>query len=144
MLAYLLTSTPAAPALTGLLALADRSHHVAVEQTVHGLAVVLHHDGFNPLTHHHGFVARALTLIAQRPAEANPDHVIQFTGSAPSEPCSALVIKRASPSSVPEVFAPSHQELRPKLLTAASKTRSRASPDSSGVLLSFRSTVLLI
>jgi hypothetical protein len=137
---YLLTATPLAPALTALLALADRGHHLAMQQTSGGIAVVLRHDCFNSPTHRHAFIARTLTLLAQPTSASQPDHVIQFGASAMSaETAIALV----AVESAPEILASG--DLLPR---SASKTVSsqhcHPPPGASGWLWNVRSPVLLI
>lgn len=143
-LLYLLTGTPLLPSVTTLLAMADRSHHVAVRQTTGGIQVVLHHDCVNSPLHHHGLAARALTLIAQRPAEGQADHVIQFSASAVSQQTSAPAI--ASPPDAPaaELISPCDLWSCPAPLTLVPAAHTRPPPDPGGLLLSLRSTVLLI
>ena len=140
----LVTATPLAPALTALLALADRSHPVAVQQTARGIQVVLRHNFFNSPTHRHGMVARALTMIAERPVGSQPDHVIQFAASATSEQASALAIEPAPGAPAPGLF-PSYDFLTcPARPTAVPAAHPRPPPGTSGLLLSLRSTVLVI
>ncbi|MEK7678106.1 MAG: hypothetical protein AAB676_19930, partial [Verrucomicrobiota bacterium] len=137
-------ATPLAPALTALLALADRSHPVAVQQTARGIQVVLRHNFFNSPTHRHGMVARALTMIAERPVGSQPDHVIQFAASATSEQASALAIEPAPGAPAPGLF-PSYDFLTcPARPTAVPAAHPRPPPGTSGLLLSLRSTVLVI
>src|SRR6185436_10784128 len=89
VLLYLLAGTPLTLAVTTLLATSDRSHHVAVQATAEGIQLVLRHDCVNSPTHRHGIVARTLTLMAQRPVEGQPDHVIAFAASAASHQAAA-------------------------------------------------------
>jgi len=88
---FLVATTPLAPMLTVLMGMVDRSHHVALQPTVNGLQVVLRHDCPGSSTHRHGLVARALTLLAQRPSGAQPDHVIQFAACPPAEQPPAVI-----------------------------------------------------
>jgi hypothetical protein len=144
VLVYLLSAMPLVPGLTALLATLDRSHHVAVQQTADGLQVVLRHDCVNAPAHRHGLVARALTLIAQRPAEGHPDHVIQFAASATSQPASTFTLAPATGEPASILFPPC--EFLPCVARPAARTavRPRPPPDASGSLLSVRSIVLLI
>lgn len=137
---YLLTATPLAPALTALLALADRSHNVAIQQTTGGVTVVLRHDCANSPTHRHGVVARTLTLIAQRTSEAQPDHVIQFSASTTSIPVSI------APPIIDSVSnAPALCDVTLCVSPAVTQEIPRPPPPgASSSLLSTRSTVLLI
>jgi hypothetical protein len=73
----------ASPLGLGLAALAgalDRSHHLSVQGGRAGLQLVLQHGGCRA-AHHHGVLARALTVFARPASATNPDHVIQFRGS---------------------------------------------------------------
>lgn len=142
---YLLTGTPLVPSVTTLLAMADRSHQVAVQQTGVGIRVVLRHRCVTCPAHRHGIIARALTLIAQRPAEGHPDHVIQFAASAVSQRAPALALTPAARAPAPELFPPPC-DLRPcpALLTSVLAAHPRPPPDAGGLLISLRSTVLLI
>jgi len=143
-LLYLLTATPVALALTALLALADSSHHLAIQQTEHGIQLVLHHDRVNSPTHRHGMVARALTLIAQRPVGAQPDHVIEFTARATSEQTPALAFGPTPDSLALEPFFQYETLPYPVRLNTASTVYPRPPPGIVGSLLNTRSTVLLI
>lgn len=136
---YLLVTTPLAPALTALLALADRSHHVAIQQTTEGVTVLLRHECANSPIHRHGIVARALTLIAQRTSQGQPDHVIQFSASA------ITVLVSIAPTTIePASEAPASCDLLICASPAVSPKIPRSPPDTSSSLLSTRSTVLLI
>jgi len=141
---YLLTGTPLAPVLTTLLALTDRNHHVAVQQTAGGIQVVLRHDCVSSPAHHHGIIAQTLTLIAQRPAEGYPDHVIQFAASAVSQRACAVILTPATGAPAPELFPPGDFRPCPAALTAVSAAHPRPPSDASGLLISLRSTVLLV
>ena len=144
VLLYLLTAIPLTPTLTALLAMADRSHQVAVQPTAHGIQVVLRHVCFNSPAHRHGLVARALTLFAQRPVEGRLDHVIQFAASPLSDQAPALILAPASDSPAPELLPPSGIQPRPSWLIAALMGPLRPPSDASGALVNVRSTVLLI
>jgi hypothetical protein len=141
---FLVTTTPLAPVLTTGAGLADRSHHVALQQTARGIQVVLRHECPNSPTHRHGIVARALTLMAERPVGSQPDHIIQFTASAPLEQPPAFIL------------APAPDEIGPHLLIPCSAWRSltwlplppaaypRPPPLANSLPLQTRSTVLLV
>ena len=144
MLLCWLTGTPLVPGLTTLLAMADRNHHVAVQLAAEGIQLVLCRDCVNSPSHRHGIIAQALALIAERPAEGHPDHVIQFAASSVSQRASAPAIAPAPDSPAPEFFPPF--DLRPCAapLTSVPAAHPRPPPDASGLLSSLRSTVLLI
>lgn len=133
---YLLTATPLAPMLTAFLAQADRSHHVSIQQKPGGIAVVLRHDCFTP-AHRHGFVARTLTVIAQRTTASQPNHVIQFIGCAISAEAARAV------EAAPETLTTS--DILPSAALPTVSTKHRHLPrDASGFLWNVQSTVLLI
>jgi len=143
LLIYVVVATPLAPAFTALVASLDFSHAVAIRCDAHGARVVLHHAGANAPTHVHGAVARALTFFAQRSSDGDPDHSIQFNNSNATTRLSAL---RVAPSCDDEVKAASVQ---PRFLPSRAACYSqclqpRPPPGVSGLLLSVRSTVLLI
>lgn len=143
LLLYAAAATPLAPALTALAASFDSSHHVALRCDAHGARVVLHHECANSPAHVHGAVARVLTLFAQRSTDGEADHSIQFNNSdnttrmqtlrvAPSLK-SELLAAPVAPLCLPSQIASLRQWLEP-----------RPPPGVSGLLLSVRSTVLLI
>src|SRR5262245_9459095 len=101
---FLFSTTPMAPGLTVLLALADRSHHLTVHQSTRGIQVVLQHDCPNSPTHRHGLVARALVMIAERPSGSREDHVVQFAANSTLGKTPALAIAVAPGSLAAEVF----------------------------------------
>ncbi len=143
LLAYLL-ATPLAPALTALLASMDRSHHIAIQQTAHGIQVVLRHDCLNSPAHRHGLAARVLTFFAQRTTPAQPDHVLQFTLLDAVQESSKAAVEADSCASVIEAFPLLEVSTRSFLLKLISIVFSRPSPAVSGSLLGLRSTVLLL
>jgi hypothetical protein len=144
VLLYLLSATSLAPALTTLLAMLDGSHHVTLQQTACGIRVVLRHDCFNSSTHRHGIIARTLTLVAQRPTQGRPDHVIQFAAVTTSEQASAPLTVPVADSSASDLFLPCDPLPHATRLTDVSAAHPRPPPDASSLLLSIRSTVLLI
>lgn len=77
---YFLDYSPVGIFAAALAGSFDSTHEARVESGEHGLELVLHHT-HGCIGHHHGMVARTLTLFAQPATAGNPDHVIQF-GSA--------------------------------------------------------------
>lgn len=144
MLLYLLAGTPLALAVTTLLAMADRSHHVAVQATAEGIQLVLLHDCVNSPTHRHGIVARTLTLMAQRPVEGHPDHVIDFAASPVSPLASAPAIAPAPDSSANQLLSLCDLCPCPAPLAPLAAAHPRPPPDANGLDLTLRSTVLLL
>ena len=124
-----------------LLGFLDRSHHVAVQQGASGLQVVLRHECFNSSTHRHGMVARALTLMSEQRSAGQPDHVIQFAGSANSEQALALPLVTVTgslvvpPSGFLTIAAP---------LITEPMAHPRPPPGACRLLLDLRSTVILV
>ena len=145
MLLYLLSVTPFTLALTALLATSDRSHHVAIQHTAIGLQLLLRHDWVNLGTHRHGMIARALTLFAQRTTTSSKsDHVIQFGGvdtmQQPSEP----IIAPAPDLQLLAAFVPCDPVLRAPEMTFSLENLPRPPPVTSRLLLSLRSTVIVV
>lgn len=141
---YLAATTPLTPALTVLLAMADRSHQVSVQPALGGIQVVLRHDCVNNLTHRHGLLARALTRISQGATPGRPDHVIQFAASPISDRAPALVCSPASDAPVPGLLLPANLPPRMAWPLTVSPGALSPPPDSLGALVNVRSTVLLI
>jgi hypothetical protein len=143
LLVYAAAATPLAPALTAFIASLDPSHHVALRCDAHGARVVLHHECANSPTHVHGAVARVLTFFAQRSTEGDPDHRIQFNNSDNTARMQSL---RIAPSCDGElVTAPAEPlSLQSQLPRFSQCLEPRPPPGVSGLLLSVRSTVLLI
>jgi hypothetical protein len=144
VLLYLAATTPLTPALTTLVAMADRSHQVAVELTRGGIQVVLRHDGVHDPAHRHGILAWALTRISQGATPGRPDHVIQFAASPISDQAPALVRGPASDVPVPGLLQPANLPPRMAWPLAVSPGTLSPPPDSRDTLVNVRSTVLLI
>jgi hypothetical protein len=144
MLLYCLTGTPLALVLTTLLATADRSHYAAVHATAEGIQLVLLHDCVNSPTHRHGIVARTLILVAQPPIEGHPDHVIEFASSTVSHRASEPAIAPAPDSSVTQLLSLCDLSPCPAPLTPVATAHPRPPPEANGLVLTLRSTVLLL
>lgn len=140
---YLLTFTPFTLALSALLAASDRSHQAAIQQTANGLQLVLRHDCVNLETHRHGVIARALTLFAQRTTSPPSDHVIQF-GADTLQQTSERIIAPAPKLQLLAAFVPCDRVLRAPKPTYSPVSLPRPPPVTSGLLLSLRSTALVI
>ena len=141
---YLLTLTPLPLALTALLASSDRSHHVGIQQAANGLQLVLRHDCATLGAHRHGVVARTLILFAQRTTSPPSDHVIQFGAANTLQQPSECILALTTPSPFLGAFVPSAPLLFPPRLTFAPVSLPRPPPVTSGLLLSLRSTALII
>ncbi len=141
---YFVTATPLAPVLYTLLAELDRSHHVAIHQTTQGLQVVLQHGGLNTATHHHGMVARALTVFARHTTARQSDHVIQFGAMDAAQRTSVLAIEPASNSPDPEGNVAGYPVVHAAAVTWELAASPRPPPVQCGLLLTVRSTVLRI
>ena len=141
---YVFSATPAAPAFVALLGSADRNHRVALQQTADGIQLVLRHECANSPTHRHGLVARALTLLAQRPVAGKPDHVIQFATSTTA--LQAATVATISPTSdATSVLVLSRDLVRDcGWLRGALLTAPRPPPEKNSLLLILDSTLLLI
>ncbi len=144
VLLYLLTATPLSPLLTLLLAMTDSSHHVVLGQTKSGIQVVLRHDCFHSPTHRHSIVARAITLVAQRPTEGNPDHVIRFADSPITEQLSTLAVTPAIDPPASKLHLSSNLLSPQAFFIVEPAVLPRPPTDTSGVLINVRSSVLRI
>ncbi len=142
--AFLFNATPLPAAVTALVALADKTHHAAVQQTARGVQVVLRHDCFISPVHRHGLVAQALTLIAQKPTKAQPDHLIQFAFGDQSARTTPLAFLPLAPPAAPAFFAPCDPLPASFDLKSGPQVQSGPPPPPGGWLLSLRCTVLLI
>lgn len=143
LLLYAAAATPLAPAFTALVASLDSSHHVALRCDAHGARVVLHHECADAPIHVHGAVARVLTFFAQRSTDGDPDHSIQFNNSDNTARMQPLRIAPSCDGEQPA--APAEPiSLQSRLSFFSHCLEPRPPPDVSGLLLSVRSTVLLI
>jgi hypothetical protein len=142
LLLHLAAFSPLGVAFATAFGSLDRDHRLNLLAGDGGLQVVLRHQP-GCLTHHHGSVARALTVFARPAGPGEPDHVLQFRSAdylvsaaevessqaAADDPASTAPLTLAGPGSplVPMVAAPTHLP-----------------HTESGGLLGLRSTVLLI
>lgn len=142
LLLYVAAFSPLGVGLTTALGLLDRDHQVNLQSTESGLRVVLHHPQ-KCVAHHHGVLARALTLFAQPVNPTQPDHVLQF-GSADNvsgaRQIKATTNSRTDSSPVGPPALIGCRLFQPPTAIIPSC----APPDKPGSLLFLRSTVLLI
>jgi hypothetical protein len=143
LLVFLVGATPAAPALAAFVALADGGHRVVIEETARGIRVVLGHDGAHSPGHRHGLVARALTLVAERPAGPRPDHVLQFSSAPASDRNRAAALTGAPDLPVRHPLSP-FVPLSGSSGTLLQLAMHLSVPPGDGLLLSLRSTVLIL
>jgi len=102
----------------------------------------LQHDG-NCFGHHHGTVARALTMFAQPASGTDPDHVLQFSSATGFPHDSQLIVPAASqlePTAVS--FAESFSFITVKPIQFRLSPHPPRGDD--GTVLPLRSTELLI
>lgn len=144
MLLYLLALTPVTAELTALIGATDRSHHVTVQQTDTGIQVVLQHDCLSRTMHQHGLVARALTLIAQRPAAGHPDHVIQFAYGIGVQANATILLALERGATLASVLSLHGSFTESSPFHTLRSVPSGLSVGAAPFLLSLRSTVLLI
>lgn len=144
LLLYLVSATSLAPVVVALLAGMDRSHHVAVQQTSKGLQVLLQHGCVDSVAHRHGLLAQALTAFAQRAASPQSDHVIQFASTDVAQQTSALAIESACDSPATNEDGAANLLFHASDLTFGCVAFPRPPPIESELLLTVRSTVLLI
>ena len=144
LLLFVLTSTPLAPVFTGFLGALDPNHHVLIQQTPHGLQVVLRHDCFNLPAHHHGLIARALTAFAPPPTARNPDHVIQFGVTESVQRTPVMAATTANQAQVVNGFPVSVAWLAAPRLASLPTAFPRPPPFESELALTLCSTVLIL
>jgi hypothetical protein len=144
LLLYLITATPLAPVAVALLAEMDRSHEVTLQNTAQGLQIVLKHGCLKSLAHRHGMVAQALTFFAQRPSTLQSDHVIQFSFTDVGQRTLALAIESTCDSPVLNEDGAADFLFHPPDVTFGDAAYPRPPPAASELLLTVRSTVLLI
>ena len=141
---YVSASSPIGAAATAAIGALDRNHQVTVKAEAGGMCVVLRHRPRCGV-HHHGVVARALTVFAHPASATDPDHVLQFNApiayACDSQPQAALPTSErlAHTAILPGVTVAwlSNNDFQAAVLT-------HAPPGDAGRLLTLRSTVLLI
>jgi hypothetical protein len=139
---YFLDFSPVGIYAAALAGSFDSTHEARVESAEHGLHLVLHHT-HGCIGHHHGIVARTLTLFAQPATAGSPDHVIQFGSadnfSSPTQMLPSLLALAGLP-------LPALDEISvvvPNSALAVAEAP-RPPPCECGLLTCLRSTVFLI
>jgi len=139
---FFLIYSPVGICAAAILGSLDSTHDARLQSGEHGLQLVLHH-GHSCIGHHHGIVARTLTVFAQPATAGNPDHVIQFGSSSsfsnPPPVLQPTLVQGWLPT-------PAFNEIsialpRPSLATLEAP---RPPPHDYGQLTCLRSTVFLI
>jgi hypothetical protein len=120
----------------------DSTHEVRVQSGEHGLQLVLHHN-HGCAGHHHGVIARTLTLFAQPAMTANPDHFIQL-GSADSFSSQTQMLQPTLAQAGLPVPAPNEISIVVPNSALAASEAPRPPPNECGQLVCLRSTVFLI
>jgi hypothetical protein len=142
LLLYVGALSPIGMGAVALLGAIDPDHQVLFQAGAEGARLTLHHEA-RCTGHHHGAVARVLTLFAQPPSNSNPDHVLQFGAAAGVKRDSQVMLPSANQSGFTVIVFAEPVAVcvhRPFLFSAAP----RPPPDEYGQLLALRSTVLLI
>ena len=142
--ALLLYAGACAPLGLGLAALAgslDPNHQLLISAGDSSRRLVLHH-GNRSASHHHGFAARVLTLFAQPPNAANPDHVLQFSSADTLKGKGRTLAPQ--PDSRPVLIAFHGNECFADPLKVLTSSTSLSPPGVDAAPLCLRSTVLLI
>ena len=142
LLVYVGAFSPIGMTAVALLGALDPDHRVQFQAGAEGGQVVLHHED-RLAGHHHGTVARLLTLFAQSPSDTNADHVLKFSAEAGVKSDSQTQLAAANPAGCKAVFFAEPATpfaIRPFQVTASP----RSPPDAGGLLPALRSTVLLI
>ena len=144
VLVYAGVLTPVGPLIAALVGGLDRDHHVCLEAGADGMRVVLHH-GKNCLTrHHHGLVARTLTMFAEPPAATDPDHVLQFHASTTASFNKQLVTPKSLQSEPAAVTVPALFVLKLSPESVCSIANLRPPPGVGAQTACRRFTLLLI
>jgi hypothetical protein len=139
---YLGAATSFGPTLAAMLGSFDADHRVQIRNGNDSLQVVLHHQA-GSAQHHHGRMARALTLLAKPASSASPDHVLQFVSAKEFfQTTSRLEISDTS-SLQPDSACIGAVMSQPDEVSHL-PTPPRPPPDAGGALLGLRSTVLLV
>jgi hypothetical protein len=139
---YLTAYSPAGLGMAALAGSFDSSHEVQVRSGEGGLALVLHH-GRQCVGHQHGAIARALTCLAQRATNTDPDHVIQFGVADTLSPKAQLVASSIQGFAQPAAALTEVSSVT-STPTEQLSGRPRPPPGKSGTVRFLRSTVLLI
>ena len=139
---YFLDYSPVGVFAAALAGSFDSTHEARVQSGEHGLQLVLHHT-HGCVGHHHGMVARTLTLFAQPATAGSPDHVIQF-GSADNYACPTQMLQPTPADAGLLVFTLNEISLPVPNPAFAVSQDPRPPPCECGQLTCLRSTVFLI
>lgn len=142
LLLYLGAVSPLGFAVTAFVGKLDPDHHIQFQPGANGMRLVLHHEG-NCAGHHHGAVARVLTVFAQPASATDPDHVIQF-GTANGLTRQAQFSPPLPVGGEQTIFAPAEIILLVCTSLEERDVLPRPPPREHEALLCLRSTVLLI
>lgn len=99
---YISLCSPLTGTLLATLGTFDRDHRVVVGAGTESIRVVLQHRSL-PGIHHHGAVARTLTLFTCRTMATGPDHVLQFTAASAPQESKFRLSAQSDPTAVPPV-----------------------------------------
>lgn len=142
LLLYVGALSPLGLGVGVLLAAIDSDHHAILHPGVDGMRLVLRHQA-NCAAHHHGTVARALTMFAQPASTTDPDHVVQFSSASSFVRESEPAIPAASQTAASAiVFTEPISPVTPKPDQFVPPPR--PPPDRVANLLNVRSTIFLI
>jgi hypothetical protein len=142
LLLYLGASSPVGLGMAALFGSLDRDHRVAVQAGTAGTRVVLHHER-RCVAHHHGVMARALTLFAAPSSTAEADHVLQFSAADSFSRQSQLLAPSPAGFEQP-VLAATEVAVWCRHEIFRSPVPTYPSPGGGGRLRCLRSTLLLI
>lgn len=142
LLLYVGAFSPVGMGLIGVIGACDPDHQALVRADASGLQLVLHHTQ-RFCSHHHGPLARTLTLFAEPVRASQPDHVLQISGgTAATRPQEFLTPAPTSVSQPEVVLLEVPVLLLGHFIPAGGPTH--PPPPESGQLLGLRTTVLLI
>jgi hypothetical protein len=142
LLIYVAVLSPFGMGVAAILGALDPNHHAVLQPGASEMRLVLRHD-VKCAGHHHGIVARALTLFSQPTSATNPDHVLQFSSVTGFTRDSQLIVPSASQSE-PIVVVLVEPVACAEPIPVRFRPSPRPPPGDAGKLLSLRSTVLLV
>ena len=142
LLLYVGAFSPCGMGVVALFGAIDPDHRAILQPANNGMRLVLQHDD-NGTGHHHGTLARALTMFAQPASRTDPDHVLQFSSATGFPHESQLIVPAASQlEPIPVNFA------EPFSFITAGPIQfclsAHPPPGANGTVLPRRSTELLI
>lgn len=144
LLVFLGALSPVGPALAALLGGLDRDHQVCLATGNDGVRVVLHHGACCQQGHHHGVIARTLTLFAQPATTTDPDHVLQFHSASAANLGKQLVTPKPLNMAAPVLATPPLALMVSAHEPVFSRPTPRPPPDAGGEPVGSGTTVLLI